>query len=566
MGAVGWTTLASGRDSMWVSLPCCMRLQRDNRGMSQLLPDSKAPSPVTLIGRHVRLEPLTRAHLPDLYAAGGGDDEVWRWLSVPTPHTEEEMGTLLDGLLADCRAGIRVAFAVVRRSTGRAVGWTSYGFFNARDARLEIGRTWYGRDAWRTAVNSESKLLLLSHAFEDLGMARVSWRADRLNTRSRQAITRLGAACEGVFRHECRRPDGSWRDNVYYAMLRHQWPSAKAQLSARLAAGPSRTPAVGTRAQVPVAPAKEVGQGLVHQRADVWLVLGAGLEERPITGLIADALANEFGDRFAVMHSDELLMGVQGGRLTLRDLDGRELTAPALAYGRLWTPAASTEREIMLLRQLEAMGTVLLNPADSMLACLNKFWQVQQLALAGLPVPDTRTYASSDLEKAMGAGVPQPSVIKAARGHRGEQVFLALDTETYRSLQGSLSQDASYLFQEYVASSHGRDLRVMVVDGRAAGAVVRTAAEGEFRSNVALGASASPCSGCYPEGEELAVRAAGVLGLGVAGVDLLFTPDGSFTVCEVNANAGWREEMKDVTSALVNACRNRLTAAGQPAR
>ncbi|MER5466594.1 GNAT family protein [Streptomyces sp. NPDC002668] len=200
-------------------------------------PFGKAPAPVTLLGRHVRLEPLTQAHLPDLFAAGGGDDEVWRWLPVPTPCTQGEMRALLDRLIADCQAGTRVAFAVVQLSTGRAVGWTTYGFFSARDERLEIGWTWYGRAVWRTAVNTESKLLLLTHAFEDLGMGRVSWRTDHLNTRSQEAITRLGAVREGVFRREVRRPDGSWRDNVYYAMLSDRWPAAKERLTARLAAG-----------------------------------------------------------------------------------------------------------------------------------------------------------------------------------------------------------------------------------------------------------------------------------------------------------------------------------------
>jgi RimJ/RimL family protein N-acetyltransferase len=203
--------------------------------MDPLSPAARIPVPVTLSGRHVRLEPLTPAHLPDLFAAGGGDEEVWRWLPVPTPRTPDELRALLDKLLADCAAGTRVAFAVVHLATGRAVGWTTYGFFSARDERLEIGWTWYGRAVWRTAVNTESKLLLLTHAFEELGMGRVSWRTDHLNTRSQQAIIRLGAVREGVFRRETRRPDGSWRDNVHYAMLKDDWPAAKRRLAARLA-------------------------------------------------------------------------------------------------------------------------------------------------------------------------------------------------------------------------------------------------------------------------------------------------------------------------------------------
>ncbi|MGW7413487.1 RimK family alpha-L-glutamate ligase [Streptomyces sp. NPDC054863] len=305
---------------------------------------------------------------------------------------------------------------------------------------------------------------------------------------------------------------------------------------------------------------------LVERGGEVWLVLGAGAAERPITERLAHALTGEFGDGFAVVRSDELLMGVRGGRLTLHDLSGRELAAPALAYGRVWTPVASADREITLLRHLEAMGTVLLNPAGAVLACLNKFWQLQQLALAGLPVPDTRTYADAPLGGAIGAGVPQPCVVKAVRGQRGEQVFLAPDAAMLHGVQGCLGQEVPYLLQEYVGASHGRDLRVVVVDGRAAGAQVRTAADGEFRSNLALGGTATPCTGRYRDGEDLAVRAAGALGLGVAGVDLLFTPDGGFTVCEVNANVGWRRERQDITAALVAACRARLTDAGRPGR
>lgn len=261
-------------------------------------------------------------------------------------------------------------------------------------------------------------------------------------------------------------------------------------------------------------------------------------------------------------------MGVVGGRLALFDLAGSEVAAPAVAYARIWTPLVSVDREITLLRHLEAMGTVLLNPVDAILACLNKFWHLQQLARAGLPVPDTRTYADAPMEEAILAGVPEPAVVKAVRGHRGEQVFLAPDAGLLRDIQGSLSQSTPYLFQEYVEFSHGRDLRVLVVEGRVAGALTRTAAGGGLRSNLAMGGTSELCAGRYPKGEGLAVRAAEVLGLGVAGVDLLFTPGGGFTICEVNANPGWRDESNDVIQAIVAACLSRLgsAAAAEPAR
>ncbi|MEZ0092615.1 GNAT family N-acetyltransferase [Streptacidiphilus sp. EB129] len=193
---------------------------------------AKTPAPTTLTGGQVRLEPLTLDHIPDLFAAGGNDEEVWRWLPVGTPRTEEELRAVAAGLLA--RAPHQIAFAVIHLGTGRAVGWTTYHEIDTRDERLEIGWTWYGRAYWRTGVNTESKLLLLTHAFEDLGMGRVQWRTDIFNQRSQNAILRLGAQPEGVHRRERLRSDGSWRDTAYFSLLADEWPPARARLGARL--------------------------------------------------------------------------------------------------------------------------------------------------------------------------------------------------------------------------------------------------------------------------------------------------------------------------------------------
>ncbi|MFF7338909.1 GNAT family N-acetyltransferase [Streptomyces sp. NPDC008163] len=189
------------------------------------------PLPVTLTGRHVRVEPLAPGHLDDLFAAGGDDDEVWRWLGGPVPRTRQDMEAALAAMLANASY---VPFAVVHLATGRAIGWTSFLDIDVPHERLEIGSTWYGRAYWRTAVNTETKLLLLTHAFEDLGMGRVQLKTDHLNERSQQAIARLGARHEGVLRRHRRRPDGSWRDTVYFSLLADEWPEAKARLAARL--------------------------------------------------------------------------------------------------------------------------------------------------------------------------------------------------------------------------------------------------------------------------------------------------------------------------------------------
>ncbi|MGW3073617.1 GNAT family N-acetyltransferase [Kitasatospora sp. NPDC001132] len=198
---------------------------------------AKLPSPVALTGRHIRLEPLERRHLADLWASVGSEPEVWRWTMHLPPASEEELGAIIDTRIAEAAAGESVNFAAVDLATGRAVGATGYHDFTAEDEFVEIGGTWYARSVWRTAVNTEAKLLLLDHAFEDLGMGRVFWKTDARNERSRTAIQRLGAQYEGTFRRHRRRPDGTWRDSAYFSMLADEWPAAKSRLTERLSRG-----------------------------------------------------------------------------------------------------------------------------------------------------------------------------------------------------------------------------------------------------------------------------------------------------------------------------------------
>ncbi|UQI46771.1 RimK family alpha-L-glutamate ligase [Streptomyces sp. HU2014] len=305
-----------------------------------------------------------------------------------------------------------------------------------------------------------------------------------------------------------------------------------------------------------------VTDGAAGPDAEFWLVVGTGLSGMRIVGELTESCERLLTGRYTVVRTDELLLGVHGGRLTLHDVGGRQLAAPAVAYARMSSAVLSTDREITLLRHLEAMGTALINPTAAVLACVNKFWHLQQLAVAGLPVPDTRSYADVPLSKVIDAGVPEPCVVKSVRGQQGRRVFLAPDAAMLRAVHGSLRDDSPYVFQRYVAHSHGRDLRVIVVDGRAVAAQIRSATDGGLTSNLALGGTAELCLGRHPAGEELAVRAAEVLGLGVAGVDLLFEPDGGFTICEVNVHVGWRACMAEVAPAVVAACRDRLDAAG----
>lgn len=189
---------------------------------------AKLPTPVVLENDVVRLEPLAMSHIPDLFAAGGRDDEVWRWMPTPTPRTEAELAEVAAGLIAD---DAHVPFAVVVRDGGRAVGWTTYADVPGFAESIEIGWTWYGRSVWRTAVNTSCKLLLIDHAFDKLGHNRVLLKTDVLNTRSQNAIRRIGGVHEGTLRRHRRRADGTWRDTVYFGILDEEWPEHRARLS-----------------------------------------------------------------------------------------------------------------------------------------------------------------------------------------------------------------------------------------------------------------------------------------------------------------------------------------------
>ncbi|MCF6475219.1 GNAT family N-acetyltransferase [Nonomuraea sp. MG754425] len=193
---------------------------------------AKLPAPARLENDVVRLEPLTMDHVPDLFAAGGGDEELWRWLPVSAPHTEAELGKIARKLIDD---DVHVPHAVVLKDGGRAVGWSTYGDVPGFEASVEIGWTWYGRAVWRTAVNTSCKLLLIDHAFA-LGHNRVLLKTDNLNHRSQEAIRRIGGVHEGTLRRHRRRGDGTWRDTVCFGILDEEWPPHRARLAARLEA------------------------------------------------------------------------------------------------------------------------------------------------------------------------------------------------------------------------------------------------------------------------------------------------------------------------------------------
>ena len=187
------------------------------------------PTPVTLNGQRVRLEPLAQTHAEDLFAVVA-ETVIWDYLSRRAPDTLAEMRTIVESALEEATQGVRLPFAIVERSSGRAVGSTSYLDLAPAHRRIEIGWTWLGAPARRTPINTECKYLLLQHAFATLDCGRVQLKTDGRNLRSQAAIERLGAVKEGVLRQHMVMPDGYVRDTVMYSIVAAEWPAVKNRL------------------------------------------------------------------------------------------------------------------------------------------------------------------------------------------------------------------------------------------------------------------------------------------------------------------------------------------------
>ena len=192
-------------------------------------------TPVVLEGEGVRLEPMQPGHADGL-ARACADGRLWElWFtSVPRP---EAMAAHIDAFLLKQARGEAVPMVVVRRADGQVLGQTSFCNIDPATPRAEIGYTWYAASAQRSAVNSEAKLLMLSHAFETRGCIAVEFRTHWFNQRSRAAIARLGAKQDGVLRNHQRLPDGSLRDTVVFSIIESEWPAVKRNLIHRLGHG-----------------------------------------------------------------------------------------------------------------------------------------------------------------------------------------------------------------------------------------------------------------------------------------------------------------------------------------
>jgi RimJ/RimL family protein N-acetyltransferase len=190
-------------------------------------------APVVLEGRHVRLEPMALHHL-DALCEIGLDEDIWRWIPFQIRTRDDMLGYIKTALKLQAD-GTALPFATVDRGTDRVAGSTRYMNIDKPNRHVEIGSTWIGRPWQRTAVNTEAKYLMLRHAFEQLGCHRVELKTDVLNERSRNAILRIGAKHEGVFRKHVVCDSGRVRDSAWFSIIDSEWPEVKAALELKLA-------------------------------------------------------------------------------------------------------------------------------------------------------------------------------------------------------------------------------------------------------------------------------------------------------------------------------------------
>jgi RimJ/RimL family protein N-acetyltransferase len=185
--------------------------------------------PVVLTGQHVRLEPMTEAHVPALAEIGAGQS-FWDFMLYGNITSVQDMKNWVLDILSRAANGTDLPFVAVHLASGRVAGATRYLNIVPKDRGLEVGGTWYGVDFQRTAVNTECKYLLLQYAFETLGCIRVQFKTDLRNERSQKAIERIGAVKEGVLRNHMILPDGRYRHSVFYSLLDSEWPAVKKRL------------------------------------------------------------------------------------------------------------------------------------------------------------------------------------------------------------------------------------------------------------------------------------------------------------------------------------------------
>jgi RimK family alpha-L-glutamate ligase len=229
---------------------------------------------------------------------------------------------------------------------------------------------------------------------------------------------------------------------------------------------------------------------------------------------------------------------------------GSPTLAPAVVLTRISGAHVNIDFLVTLLTHLEMMGARVVNPSRAVMKAINKVLHLQVLALHRIPVSTTLSYPSKSLANVdmdvVHSEVGSPFIMKAVKGLGGNNVFMVpSENPGVRDLMGSLRHEVPYLFQKYVHESHGRDLRIIVVDKKAVFSMIRVSNTGSLQANLSQGGSGKLVTGQYPDAESLAERIANVLEMDIAGVDLLFSDKFGYVCCEVNNNPGFAKPEYD---------------------
>jgi len=201
--------------------------------------------------------------------------------------------------------------------------------------------------------------------------------------------------------------------------------------------------------------------------------------------------------------------------------------------------------QITLLRHFESLGIRIVNSIDAILKATNKVWHFIELAKHNIPIPATFSYCDSEIKLYDDPEntLQYPIIAKAVRGSLGNKVFTIPNKIIHKELLGVLDHTVPYLYQEYIQESHGRDLRIVVVDKKSLITILRKSTDGSVRANISQGGTSETVTGVYPEAEKLACRIAEILDIDICGVDLLFKGDNEFVCCEVNNRPDFKRDV-----------------------
>lgn len=254
---------------------------------------------------------------------------------------------------------------------------------------------------------------------------------------------------------------------------------------------------------------------------------------------LADA-AKEVGINLLVVPPDAVdLLVTRSGRRSVR-LNGEETSLPDFILPR--TGSGTTYFALAVMRHFERLGVHMFNHAEAIECVKDKLWSQQVLAASDLPVPKTMLVKHPTDIEFVEASLGFPVVIKTLAGSHGEGVFLAEDRLRFQDLMeliAATAPSANIILQEFISHTHGRDLRVIIVGGRAIGSMQRVSVDGSFKTNISRGGKAEVFE-LDDRAEWIASEAARVLGLDIAGVDLLFDADDQYRICEVNSAPQWQ--------------------------